>query len=549
MNQLIQKYTLVSLILGLSATTTFAQNRNDKDTTFKSQTLDFYSTYKPEVAPAPKPKFIPALPKADTGKPHLTYDVPELSTTYTYQAKAIKPLSLKRDAEVLPFANYLKLGIGSQNSVLVDAGYAGLKGENFETIFHFNHFSQKGRFVQHQKWSQNTLDAIANIYLDKGTLKLDAQGDRRAFRDYGYNNDIYSFLEKDILNVYSGLNLAAQYTPIGTLAWNIKAQPKVELYWWNNKMGATEGNVDVELPISKDIDSSITIAFDIKTALTQFTDDSFHTFGNNYLQINPVVSLRYDYFTAKIGIKPVVGKYNNFLLPDIAASGLILNDQLKWLVGWEGKLNQNTYKELSLFNPYMQTYYTPIHGRENFLYAGFETFLGPHLTIGATAGYKSWRNKALFYNDYINSVDGSKFEIIYDDIKAIVLNAKVQYQFNDNLEIGGSADMNFFKPFNPSRVQQMPGFALTAHAKFKPIQKLYLGADLIFYENRYALNAANDFIKMPTILDLNLNASYDVHKRFTVFAQVDNLFNYHYEYWNQYRSVGLALLTGLRFKF
>ncbi|HTO15077.1 MAG TPA: hypothetical protein VLZ83_04870 [Edaphocola sp.] len=548
MKYFIQKYIVVGLILGLS-TTVMGQNKNTKDSVFKSQTLDFYSTYKPEVAPAPKPKFIPELPRMDTSRIQLTYELPELTTTYSYQANPIKPLSLNRDKELAPYANYIKLGLGNQNSVLLDAGYTGIKGKDYETVFHFNHFSQKGNLVQHQKWSQNTLDAKANIYLDNSTIKLDAQADRRAFRDYGYNNDVYSFLEKDILNIYSGINLSGAYIPIGNLQWGINLKPKVSLYLWNNKMGANEANADFEVPFSKEFDTSISIALDFKGALTNYTNVDSGSYSNNYLQINPALILHYDFLNARIGAKPVVGRYNNFLLPDISASGLLLDDNLKWLLGWEGKLNQNSYKELSLYNPYMETNYTPLQGRENFLYAGFETFLGAHLTIGATAGYKSWKNKALYKNDYINSVDGSKFEIIYNDIKAIVLNAKVQYQLNDVLEIGGTADINFFKPFNDRRIQHIPGTTITGNLIYKPIKKLNLGADLMFYDNMFAMNPMNDFIKLPTIIDLNINGSYDIHKRFSVFLQVNNLFNYHYQYWNQYKNIGITVIGGLRFKF
>ena len=51
------------------------------------------------------------------------------------------------------------------------------------------------------------------------------------------------------------------------------------------------------------------------------------------------------------------------------------------------------------------------------------------------------------------------------------------------------------------------------------------------------------------IIDLNANASYDVHKRVGLFLNVDNILNQRYQYWNQYRTLGFTIYGGLRFKF
>lgn len=549
MNILQNKYIIPAIIGALCPASLLAQTGSGSDTTFKSQTLNFYSTYKPEVVPAPKPVFVPTLPVVDTSKPVLQYQVPEQTISYTYQAEPIKPVALKRGREKLPFENYAKLGLGSQNTVLIDAGIGSLMGNDYDAVLHFNHMSQKGNYVDNQKWSQNTLDASGNIYMDKATLSLGLQGERRAYRQYGYTNELYSFNDADIRNVYSGVTFNAALAPVGSTFWNLKYRPEARIYWWHSGMNASERNLDLSIPVTKAIDSSISFSLAANIGLTGYTSKASGNFSNNYFQLAPAINFSYEGFKARVGLKPTFGSSDNYLLPDINVSGNLINNSLRLYAGWEGALNQNTYRSLSLFNPYMQADYTPLQGRSSYIYGGFDAALSNNLTLGASVGYKLWKNMALYQNDYTLSPDGRTFGIIYEDMKALIIDAKIQYQINEQFSILGRSVWNLYRPDSLTRAQQLPQVEMHGGFRWELIPKLNIGADIVIYDRIFARQSTGLYDKLPMIIDLNANASYDVHKRVGLFLNVDNILNQRYQYWNQYRTLGFTIYGGLRFKF
>jgi hypothetical protein len=550
----VQQYKNIAAVMltALIPSVLSAQNRNASDTTFKGQSLDFYSTYKPEIAPAPKPVFVPTLPVVDTSKPTLQYVVPEQTISYTYKAEPIKPLALKRAKEKLPFENYAQIGIGSQGSFLLDAGIGSLIGDNYDASIHFNHLSQRGKYVENQKWSQNTLDAAGNFYFPKHTLNVGLQADRRAYRQYGYNNNFYTFEDKDVRNVYSGMQLSAGLTPGDNTWWNLKYKPTARLYWCNSEMGASEINFDFALPVSKEINQNLTASFAVNGGLASYVPKGASGIANNFIQFNPALDIKYEGFEARIGIKPTFASTNNFVLPDLHLSGKLFEGDMKLYAGWQGNLEQHLYRSMTLYNPFMEANYQVQQGRLSHVYGGFESSLGSHITIGAALGYKMWNNLAMYQNDYTSSIDGRQFEAYYRDVNAFVVDAKFQYMIGEQFSLLANSEWHFYDVRTGvlnERVQHMPQLALRGGFSWTPLSKLGVGADLIVYDRMFARNANGLVQKLNTIFDLNANASYEVHERVALFVKVNNILNQRYQFWNQYPSLGFMAMGGLRFKF
>lgn len=549
-----QQYRKVAAVLfsALIPSLLSAQNRNSTDTTFKGQSLDFYSTYKPEIAPAPKPMFVPTLPIVDTSKPKLQYVVPEQTISYSYKAEPIKPLALKRTREKLPFENYAQIGLGTQGTFFLDAGVGSLIGDNYDATVHFNHLSQKGKYVENQKWSQNTFDAAGNFYFSKHTLNVGLQADRRAYHQYGYNNNFYSFEGKDIKNVYSGAQISAGLAPVGSTFWNLKYRPSARFYWWNSEMGSSEINFDFTLPFSKEINQNLSAFLAMNAGLASYGPKGASSVANNFIQFNPAFDLKYEGFDARIGLKPTFASTNNFVLPDIQISGKLFEGNMKLYAGWQGQLEQNTYRSLSLYNPFMQSNYSVQQGRLSHVYGGFESSLGDHITLGATIGYKMWKDLAMYENNYTSSIDGRQFNVFYQDVNAFVVDAKFQYLIGEQFSLQANSIWNIYDVRTGAlneRVQHMPQLTLKGGVNWYPIAKLAIGADLVVYDRIFVKEVNGLYKKLNTIFDLNANASYDVHTRISLFVKVNNILNQRYQFWNQYPTLGFMGLGGLRFKF
>jgi hypothetical protein len=543
--------SLLALTLAAAPWSLQAQqaSRNNTDTTFKTQSLSIYSTYKPEVAPAPKPEFVPSLPVIDTVKPKFAYTVPQQTLSYSYKAEPIKPLAMKQQKETLPFENYIKLGIGNLNTYLIDAGVGGIYGDEYDLNFHFNHLSQKGKPL-YQQWSQNTLTAGGSYYFPKHTLDLQLNADRRAYRQYGYDTTVYHYEEDRVKQVYTGVDLQAALTPVSPGFWNIKYQPTVSLYLLNNSMGAKERALGLALPFSKAIDSTVSIGLGVNANLTQY-DAGNGVKGNSYLQLTPAVDLAFSRTKVHIGVKPTWAKGNEvYLLPDLTAETVLAkNKGLKLMAGWTSNLEQNTYKNLSTYNPYMLYQYTPVQGTSNKVSAGFDAALNSHFQIGGTVGYKWWKNLAMFANNYTDSTDGRQFDVRYFDASAVNVEARLRYQIHSKFSVWGSSVWNIYNVKGQDKAWHMPQVSISGGLNWNAFPKFNLSAGATLYDRMFANNPDGTYKKLPMIVDINAMASYDVIPRLTLFVQADNILNQKYQLWNQYPVYGINILGGIRFKF
>lgn len=526
-----------------------AQVHRNTDTTFKTQSLNIYSTYKPEVAPAPKPEFVPSLPVIDTAKPRFSYMVPQQTLSYSYRAEPIKPLAMKQQKETLPFENYIKLGIGNIKTYLIDAGVGGIYGDNYDLNLHFNHLSQEGDRL-YQKWSQNELNVGGSYYFPKHTLNVQLTADRRAYRQYGYDTAIYHYDENRVKQVYSGIDLKASLAPSTAAFWSLKYAPSVNLYALSNSRGATERALGLSLPFSKTIDSTFVLSLALNANLTQYDDKNKIT-GNSFLQLAPSIDLNFQKTKIHLGVKPTWAKEDKvYLLPDLTLETVLAKNSLRLLAGWTSELNQNSYKMLSTWNPYMRYQYTPVQGTTNHVFGGFDASLNSHLQIGGTIGYKWWNNMAMFTNNYTDSTDGRQFNVIYDKVSAVNVEAKIAYQVHTKFSLNASSTWNFYdvKSTQP-KAWHLPQISIAGGFNWSPVSKLNIGAGVTIYDKMFANNADGTYRKLPMIVDLNANISYTVIPRLNLFVQANNLLNQRYQLWNQYPSYGINVLGGIRFKF
>ena len=119
------------ITIALLATASGAYAQAGRDSVLKGTTIEVIQSYKPEVKQAPKPEFAAGLPPADTTRPRFNYEVPQQALFYTYSSLPLRPLALGKDSVKLPFANYIKLGIGNLSTLLLDAGIGGWRGPNY----------------------------------------------------------------------------------------------------------------------------------------------------------------------------------------------------------------------------------------------------------------------------------------------------------------------------------------------------------------------------------------------------------------------------------
>lgn len=524
-----------------------------KDTAdLKSATIEIVQSYKPEVKQAVKPELHADLPPVDTSLVAMNYDVPPQSLYYSYNALPLRPLALGKDTMTDKLVNYVKLGGGNLSTILLDAGITALKGYNYYSVLNIRHLSQAGS-MKYQKSSLTGMDADAYIKGDNLLWHAGLGVQYNRFYLYGYDHNMLNYTTDQTGRTLWGANVtidAKNRNEDKALSYH----PSVNLrtYYLNTVTGfdASEYNIIAKLPFTYTIDTSLKLGIALNGAFSKMENSLANSNKpNNYVQVAPTIDFKKGVFATRIGLSPTLGAMNTFyVLPDMNVSfRLIRKSQMLFSLGWDGRLRQNTFEQLSTINPYMTVAKGVAQTHTDEVYGSLQTNVGRHITVSGRVSWWQYGNMPLFIND--TATDKKLLNVVYDKVNAVSLQGGLRYTVGQTLSVGGSiifttydADMNRYAWHEPS-------LRLNADLSVRPIPQLLVTGYLTVMDGMYALDNGNRSIKLPTVFDMGAGAEYSFVPRLSAFAQVNNIFNNQYERWYGYRAYGFNIFGGVRLKF
>ena len=530
---------------------TTLQRGSSKDAVLKGATIEIIQSYKPEVINTPKPEFTTSLPPADTTTPTLYYDVPQQSLSYTYSSFPLRPLALGTDSMEFPYRNYVKVGGGNLSTLLLDAGIASLSGLTYETNIHLRHLSQSGN-IEHQQTAMTNLEANGTIRREGHVAHGVVEGLRNQVNHYGYNHSLITYDKSVVRKTYYGLHAGADIKNEEQLFEGLDYHPSLWVSLYGTQatptFGAFERTIKLNVPVSYEMDTSLSLLFGVNIALTGF-NDAMTKQSNNILQFTPGVKFNTRGFKGHAGLYPTIGKNGNtHLLPDIEAAFSIPNTQFSFNVGWKGLLHQNTFEELSTRNPFMWDSYTVKQMRSNEVFGAVQSNLGNHISFGGRFSWWQYNNMPLFINDTV--ADDKRFLVVYDDkVNAISMQASIRYQIANTFALGFSGTWFNYYISTFEKVWHEPAVQFRGDLLVKPLPKLTVTAYLSAMDELYAIERGNKVRKLNTNLDLGTGAEYLIIPRLTAFLNANNILNNRYERWNNYQAYGFNIFGGARLKF
>lgn len=312
-----------------------------------------------------------------------------------------------------------------------------------------------------------------------------------------------------------------------------------------------------EFKSSKDVKASLGVSY-----FTTATEDLKYDLNRNYFSIHPEGRYRFGDFHFSAGvvlvsdndsvaeIKPAVR-----LFP-VLKSTYQLSDNLKVNAAISGGVQRNTYQSFVQENPFLGPSDQLLNTLTSFEFsAGVEGLATTKLLYRAGLAIRRQSNLHFFVNSY---ADTSKFELVYDQ-QATVL------QFNSDLEFSVSekykvtAQLDFFH-YNLSALQtawHRPTWTANMSHRLAPFKNFSLQANLQVlggmkargWGQIYTLPPQAEVIKLPVVVDLQVNLEYKINPRFAVFAYGANLFNRNNMLWMNYPVRGIQGVGGLSFKF
>ncbi|HRO44029.1 MAG TPA: hypothetical protein PL009_14430 [Flavipsychrobacter sp.] len=534
------------MVLALHAS---AQQRSD--TTLKSTTIEVLQSYKPEVKQAPKPDFKPDVPPRDTSRPAFKYDVPQQALSYTYSSLPLRPLALGKDSTKLPFQNYLKLGGGNLSTICADAGIGYSKENNYETSLHLHHLSQNGN-IKNQKIALSGIETEGTLHSGDHALRLSLEGMRNQYHFYGYNHALLELGADSVKQTYTGVRAAFDVKNERVNKLGINYHPKIGIDYYTDANQVSERTLFFDVPFSKNFDTSLTLSVGVRGAFTTLSGVS-REWTNNTFQFTPQLSFQKNGFSGRAGLYPTLSNFYDLLfLPDIEAAYRFASTQFTISAGWKADLRQNTFRQLTTYNPYLfplstHPSFSVRQTRTEEIFGKLSTGIGNHFTVSGKLSWWQLKHLPMFLN---NTHDRKNFYLVYDSlVNAISFEASIRYQVANRFSIGATGVYTSFGQKTFSRVWHEPGMRIKADLMLHPIPDLTITAYAIVLDQIYALNELNQEVKLSTALDAGAGAEYQFIPRLSAFINVNNVFNNRYQRWYGYETFGINVFGGLRFKF
>ena len=529
----------------LLASGTAALAQVSKDTVIKGTTIEVIQSYKPEVKMAPKKEYIATPPPPDTTRPRFTYEVPQQALFYTYSSLPLRPLALGKDTLLLPFANYVKAGIGNLSTVYIDAGFGGLKGPDYETAIHLHHLSQKGN-IKNQQTASSGIDADGTYHSARHDWHAGLQYDRNRYGYFGYDHSLYEYTNRDsVTQVFNLFRLNLDMQPGKGEYRKIGYHPGISFSSYSDKHNASETSFGFNAPFFYNMDA-VQFELGLSGIFTQLNVSPLVSETNNIIQLNPGMRFGKNGFSAHVYLKPTFGKDNSYLLPDLKASYIVPNSQFVLAAGYQANLRRNTYEELSTYNPYMFNLFDVKQTRTDEVFGSVQTNVGNHINFGARLSWWNYNNLPLFLND---TLDQKQFYIVHDRVNAISFQANLRYQVNTTLSIGINALFNGFTATTQKAAWHEPGVRFNADFILRPIPELTITGYLAVVNGIKAYNIYDQTVNTRGVFDLGGGVEYNFIPRVSAFINMNNILSNKYERWLGYNSYGFNIYGGLRVKF
>jgi len=467
------------------------------------------------------------------------------------------------------YPGLVRVGYGNFLSPLVEGRYLSTQSSEWQYATKFYHQSfGKGpvRWMDEEsKESHTELAGDVSYFLDESEL----------YSSLDLKRDAYTFYGRDLgfvipTNVDFGSYFASNKQLHGDLKLGIRDLDKVGRIGYAGEivLGGFRDSYAVreqelgfegegEFRPSKEVKASLGVSY-----FTTATEDLKYDLNRNYFSIRPEGQYRFGdfHFTAAVVLvsdndsvaesKPAIRIF------PVLKSTYQVSGNLKVNAAISGDVQRNTYRSFVQENPFLGPSDQLLNTVTSFEFAaGVEGLATDKLVYRAGMAVRRQSNLHFFVNSY---ADTSRFELVYDQQATVLqFNSDVEFSVSEKYDV--TAQFDFFH-YNLSTLQtawHRPTWTASMNHRLTPFKNLSLQANLQVLGGMKArglgqidtLPTQAEVVKLPVVVDLQVNLEYRINSRFAVFANGANLLNRNNMRWMNYPVRGIQGVGGLSFKF
>lgn len=495
----------------------------------------------------------PELPPLDTAVKRQNYNITGRPITVEYLPPQIRPLAMRGEKVTPVYNGYTKLGAGLPSSLLGEVSYNIAKDKKYNFgIGALHHSANNTAKVENQRFAYTTAGIDGTYYLEQG---IAVGGKARYTSDnvffYGYNNlngqDTslnLSFAKEDVRQRFTTVDIGANIFNGERTVADFNYSAAFDFYFLQDSYASRENGFDLNINATKWFQERHAFRVNLRTDFTSYRDTASQSLNNFYLQ--PNFTFSGDAFRVKLGVNIVSNDDDFSFFPDLELSARVLGPVLGAFAGAEGSLYKNTFRNLSDYNPFVSSRIRIRNTRYMNFYGGIRGVV-EGIDYRVQAGYKTTENLATFL---WNGADVPRFNVLYDTIDIVYINASLVAPLFRGFEINGKFNQNFFNAGKEGKAWHLPSLTISAGAKYTTDNnKGSVRADLFMENGVPYLDAMGEAKNLNALFDLSLGAEYRVVENVGLFIQVNNLANNRRQRWQHYPVFGINALAGITARF
>jgi len=481
---------------------------------------------------------------------------PNIFQTYEFnptselrQFKLARPVKAKKEDT---YPSYLKLGYGNFASPIIDLSISTQKDPNKMLGVNFKHESFGSGAVDGGNSASSTNQA--NLYGIRNFEKLSLSGNFSFQTDKNFFYGYEPIVLPDILGPARHANNFIDFNV--TLGDNNQE----DRWTYDLSLGAksySDNFAAKERTFLLSVNTSFDETFHVDTDIILSKYEDGASFSRSYFRIDPYFSFEWNQLDVDLGVSLSLqndspGELSGSRVFPFISARYALNDLASLYAKIDGGFDFNDMYGFASDNPYLNSQ-VAVSNTEKLvdLTFGINASPGKRLTTSLEVGFQSLRNLPVF----VNSLDISKFEVIYDIGNAELFRAKLNGKFLINNQNYLEAGVAFYQyTFETLReAYHMPTLVLGVnghHGIRQLADKLHINWSFELLNGIKALDQATDTdISLDVIPKLDLSVHYQLKDKWGLFLSGENIIGKEYARFYRYPQRSLQVKCGLTYRF
>lgn len=488
----------------------------------------------------------PELPPADTSSKRLTYNIPTQLLTLEYLPPSIRPIAMRSKKPTPGYKGYAKLGYGFPSSPYGELGYNFGDSKRYNLGVNLKHHSASFNDIENQRFAETMGKLSGNYYSDLGFAVSGYLGfTNDVVHYYGYDQEANSFTKEQVQQKFNTFEIGTKIYNAQRTQGDINYSAGVDFYRTNDNYGTTENGFDLLLGATKWISEKHPIDVELGTEFTYFQDTLDQTLHNFYLK--PTFTYHGDSYKVMGGINILSSDDEYSFFPLIEASVNILENKLAVFAGWKGDFEKNNLRNLSDYNPFMQTRFELRNTSYQHFYGGVRGNVRIFEYQGQI-GYKQATDLALFKTDSLDVLN--RLNVVYDTVDIFNIQGTIGINAMKNLSVLMTIGQNVYSLQTEEKAWHLPALEINISATYTLLEdKLQLRGEAFIENGVPYIAAGGNAETLNSLFDISLGAEYFVTKNIGVFLNVNNLAANKRQRWFNYPTYGFNVLGGVTARF